>query len=77
MVHIYLDVHDAVKSSPSIYVMHNAFCEYKGVGENYLIIYIYIYIQLNLSIKPPPQIDHSSISISLLGSQTIAHTIPL
>ena len=29
----------------------------------------------NLSNQPPPQTDHSPISMALFGSQTLAHTI--
>ena len=39
----------------------------------YTYIHIHIYIQKNVSIGPPPQIEHSTISIPRFQSQTIAH----
>ena len=39
-----------------------------------MCVCIYMYTQKNLSNRPPPQIDHSPISIALFVSQTIAHS---
>ena len=45
--------------------------------DTYTHIRIYMYIQKTLSNQPHPEMDHSPISITFVGSQVIANTLPL